>query len=150
MFCRRQTARPPVRLGCAVSRNDFLDSLRVLGARMSVPHPYDAGSVRGELQAVSLSCSRDVWQRVIGLPTNIVCHYSPSRGIFFHSWEHHWIGGSVKCFGYLFERGPNSQWVFLNRALFLDHPYTTHLKRKDDASCLCNSFSGPERTPVAH
>lgn len=122
MFHRRHTAPPPLQLGCAISRHDFIDSLRLLGARMNVSRPCRVGAVEGETQEISLNCPRDVWERVVGPPRNIVCHYSPSRRGLYHSWEHCWTGGSVKCFGCLFERAANSHWLFLSRVLFLDHP----------------------------
>jgi hypothetical protein len=121
MFHRRRTPPPPVHLGCAVSRNDFIDSLRLLDARMSVPQRCEVGTLQCELQDISLNCSRDVWERVIGPPRNILCHFSTRRRGIYHSWEHHWIGGSVKCFGCLFERASESQWLFLSRVLFFKH-----------------------------
>ncbi len=125
MFRRKRNPPPPLDLGSAVSRNDFVDSLRLLGARMSVPHPCEIGSRPCELQKVALSCSRDVWERVIGPPRNIVCHFSPTRRGIYHSWEHHWIGGSVKCYGCLFEGVSDSQWLVLGRVLFFDHQTET-------------------------
>ena len=120
MFRRRQDP-PPVPAGSAVSRYDFLDSLRLLGARMDVPHLTEVGKLQCEQQAVSLNCSRDTWERVIGPPRNIVCHYSPTKRGLYHSWEHHWVGGSVKCFGCLFERAADSHWLVLSRVLFFSH-----------------------------
>lgn len=130
MFQRRRNSPAPLHLGSAVSRNDFIDSLRLLGARMSVPHPSEVGALPCELQEVALNCSRDVWERVIGPPRNIICHYSPSRRGIYHSWEHHWIGGSVRCFGCLFERASDSHWLVLNRVLFFDHRSETPSSRR--------------------
>lgn len=144
MFCRKQTAPPSVELGCAVSRWDFLDSLRLLGARMSVPHPCAAGAIPGEVQEICLNCPRDVWERVIGPPRNIICHYSPSRHGFHHTWEHHWIGGSVKCFGCLLERAADAHWLVLSRVVFFERSSETQprcrLARAEVADAM-----GPKR-----
>jgi hypothetical protein len=129
MFRRRQDPPPPLQLGSAVSRNDFLDSLRLLGARMSVSHFCEVETVQCEEQEVSLNCSRDVWERVIGPPRNIVCHYSPSKRGLYHTWEHHWVGGSVKCFGCLFERASDSHWLYVSRVLFFNRQSNTQPRR---------------------
>lgn len=130
MFRRRQEPPPTLQLGSAVSRNDFLDSLRLLGARMSVPQPCEIGAIRCEQQEVSLNCSREVWERVIGPPRNIICHYSPTKRGIYHSWEHHWVGGSAKCFGCLFERAADSHWLFLSRVLFFNHSTDVQPRRR--------------------
>ena len=143
MFRRRKEPPPPTPMGSAVSRYDFLDSLRLLGARMSVPHLCETEAMQCEQQGVSLSCSREVWERLIGPPRNIVCHYSPSKRGLYHSWEHHWVGGSVKCFGCLFERASDSHWLFLSRVLFFDHSSETQPRRNMSRKEPCESASQP-------
>lgn len=130
MFRRREEPPPTVPLGSAVSRYDFVDSLRLLGARLSVPQRCETGRVQYEQQEVLLNCSREIWERVIGPPRNIICHYSPAKRGIYHSWEHHWVGGGVRCFGCLFERASDSRWLFLSRVVFFNHPADMQPRRR--------------------
>ena len=143
MFRRRQVPSPPVPMGSAVSRHDFVDSLRLLGARLDVPHLVEVGKQPCEQQEVSLNCSRETWERVIGPPRNIICHYSPTKRGLYHSWEHHWVGGSVRCFGCLFERAADSHWLFLSRVLFFHHSSDMQPRCKRSMKESCESASQP-------
>lgn len=120
IFWKRET--PPLSTAnrCVESRNDFVDTLRLLGAKLSTPRRARKGMNEHEVQPAFLSCSRKIWERVFGQPQNLRCRYVPSRQTFFHTWEHHWIGGRVMCAGCLFERSLGHGWVVLNRIIFLE------------------------------
>ena len=121
MFFRRRIPLEPVTSGSVASRHDFLDSIRILGAKLDVPHRAAVNSIPCEMQRVSLSVPRETWERVLGPPENINSYYAPDRKGVYHTWEHRWVGGSVTYVGCLFERTSDCQWLLLYRVLFFEN-----------------------------
>lgn len=102
------------------SRDDFLDTLRFLGARLSVPHEHRNGTTRYDVQPVALRCTRRAWERALGTLGNVTSRYVPLRREVVHTWQHSWNGGRVTCMGYLDDRADGTGYVVVTCAIFCD------------------------------
>lgn len=129
---------------CAASREDFVETLRLLGAQLSIPHRTHKGTVPYDVQPVLLSCSRNMWERVFGQPENLKCYYVPSKQRFFHTWEHHWVGGRVMCVGCLFEQSLGKGWVVANRLFFFESESSRRNETPEPQASAhtCGDFQG--------
>ena len=86
------------------SQSDFVQALRVLGARFPAWHSRFDGQHqnREDLHGVFLSCSRETWDWVFGLPNHVVDHRTALAQHPFQAWECVCADGRVLCVGHLF------------------------------------------------
>ena len=114
-----QTSHPPT---CSAScRGEFLDTLRLLGARLSVPRRDRGGNDSLEVQPVLLRCPLETWKQVFGELENVVCHCIPARQRLFHTWRHFWTGECVTCVGVLPNGESDGGLVAVKCAIFHDN-----------------------------
>ncbi len=102
------------------NQSDFVQALRVLGARFPAWHSRFDGQHqnREDLHGVFLSCSRETWDWVFGPPHNIVHHRVAFTRSPFQEWECRCADGSVLCLGHLFQEVDGVPWVVLARMYF--------------------------------
>ena len=101
----RQVAQAP---HCQPScQNEFLDTLRLLGARLSVGRQRTAGTVSIEVQPVYLRCWQQSWEQVFGEIENVFPYRNPFQQHCSHRWQHDWPWGCVTCLGSL-QDGPQA------------------------------------------
>ena len=118
LWNKRQPA-PRLRDYSAASRYEFVEMLRLNGATLGVPHCHRCKRGSWESQAVVLTYPRDTWEKLFGPLENVTCHFSPPGG-FFHTWEHYWKGGWVRCVGSLTQHPDGTPWLAVKWAMFFD------------------------------
>ncbi|TXT24110.1 MAG: UDP-N-acetylglucosamine pyrophosphorylase, partial [Planctomycetota bacterium] len=113
-------ARPRSIQGQRGSQADFVQALRVLGARFPAWRSRFDGTHRNghDFHGVFLSCSRETWDWVFGPPHNVVNHHMALAHQPFQAWECRCADGNVLCLGHLFRRDDGVPWVVLARMYF--------------------------------
>lgn len=113
-------ARPRVIPGRHGSQADFVQALRVLGARFRSSHSrFDGHPESGQdSHGVFLSCSQETWDWVFGPPQNIVDHRTEFTHRPFQAWDCACADGNVLCLGHLFKTDDGVPWVVLARMYF--------------------------------
>ena len=118
-------------------QSEFLDTLRLLGARQNSAHIRVVGGIPLEIQPVLLRCWRETWEQFVGKleEASLRCVCTVPRP--FQTWRHPWTGGCVSCVGSLEEDSSGRQWVEINCAIF--HLSDTQLditRRIDGRLCV--------------
>ena len=129
-------ARPRTLPGQRGSRADFVQALRILDAKFHARHSHFDGGHRNspDIQGVFLSCSRETWNWVFGLPHRVVDRRGTLTHGPFQAWECLCADGSVLCLGHLFRQHDGVPWVVLARMCL--SPYSSHFLQRDDPMLL--------------
>lgn len=107
------------RMPCSPScQNEFLDTMRLLGARRGTARHRLTHGVLLEIQPVFVRCPRETWEQVVGDIDNDSCQCIRHCPRALRVWRHQWTGEQVTCVGRLWHESGKTQLVEINCAVF--------------------------------